>query len=656
MGGNRMFKNMFKKLGSQITVITVAAVTLLAAVLMVVTISQFKAYSNGLLQERSNAGERVLETTLSDEITICCRDQIILTKDVATMSGPAVAIAGRFEEIYNQQFSSQKHLCVLLADENGKILYASPTTPFSSYDFSSVARGATISGVVKADEQLVGMYASAASTGSGNPCVIAVGFLMSETDWLDTAKAEAGCEFTIINQDTRYSTTLLNAQGQRNINTKIDSRIANVVLNDKTTYHGDTTINGDHYYVTYAPLSDVNGNVIGSYFAGSNSEAADRQFRNVALIAVAIGILGAVGIAVYLVLFTRRRVSEPLNNAELFAREMLAGQLDSTSVTYQFADDEVGEFVGVLKQAKGGMNAVVGDASRILAAMARGDFTERPRVDYPGVFREIHNNLDKIESDLGMTIQTMNASSADVLTGSTQMAEGSQSLAEGTTRQASAIEEISATIQDVSTQISATADNAAQAGRLSEQTQEKVNSQDAEIQNMVAAMNEISDTSKEIEKIIKTIEDIAFQTNILALNAAVEAARAGEAGKGFAVVADEVRNLATKSQEAAKSTSALINASIAAVGKGSEIATATAESMKEVKDMSAQTAKIIVDIAQASQEQSESIKQITAGVDQISQVIQTNAATAEETSALCSSLSGQSKNLQDQVARFKVSD
>ena len=129
---------------------------------------------------------------------------------------------------------------------------------------------------------------------------------------------------------------------------------------------------------------------------------------------------------------------------------------------------------------------------------------------------------------------------------------------------------------------------------------------------------------------------------------------AGEAGKGFAVVADEVRNLATKSQEAAKSTSALITAAISAVGKGTEIADATAESMKDVKEMSAQTAKLIVDIAEASQAQSESIKQITAGVDQISQVIQTNAATAEETSALCSSLNGQSKQLQDQVARFKT--
>ncbi|MBE7004761.1 MAG: hypothetical protein E7425_10885, partial [Ruminococcaceae bacterium] len=530
-----MFKKAFKKLGTQITAFTVAAVGLLVILLMVITIMQFKSYSSSLLQDRSNAGERVLEATLVAQLDICCRDQIILTKDTAAMVGNTAANVANFEKIYNEQFSSQTELFIILADENGQIVFASPTTPFSSYDFSSVARGEGIYGIVKAGGEVVAMYASQAPMGSST-CVIAVGFLMSTTDWLDKAKEEANCEFTIIQGDTRYSTTLLNAQGKRNVGTKIDSKIANIVLNQKTTYHGDTTISGDHYYVTYAPLTDISGNVIGSYFAGSNAAMADKEFTRIAWIAVILGILGAVGIAAYLIIFTRKRVSDPLHNAELFAQEMLSGKLDSTDVTYRFADDEVGRFVDVLKQAKDGMNAVVGDASAVLAAMAGGDFTAQPHVEYPGVFKAIRNNLQKIEDDLGFAFQTMNASSNNVFTGSTQMAEGSQSLAEGTTRQASAIEEISATIQDVSTQIATTAENAAQAGELSERTQEKVNSQDAEIQNMVSAMAEINETSKEIGKIIKTIEDIAFQTNILALNAAVEAARAGEAGKGFAVV------------------------------------------------------------------------------------------------------------------------
>ena len=294
---------------------------------------------------------------------------------------------------------------------------------------------------------------------------------------------------------------------------------------------------------------------------------------------------------------------------------------------------------------------ILGNGSNLLVS---DDGIEGAVILLDGDFKAIQDAINSFTRDISDSMHAITEVSATVSDGSTQMAEGSQSLANGTTKQASAIEEISATIQDVSMQIATTADNATQAGELSERTQEKVNYQDAEIQNMLHAMSEINDTSKEIEKIIKTIEDIAFQTNILALNAAVEAARAGAAGKGFAVVADEVRNLANKSQEAAKNTSDLITAAIAAVGKGSEIAGATAESMKEVKEISAQTAKLIVDIAEASQGQSESIKQITAGVEQVSEVIQTNAATAEETSALCSSLSGQSNQLHERVARFEL--
>ena len=422
----------------------------------------------------------------------------------------------------------------------------------------------------------------------------------------------------------------------------------------KSAYNGQAVINGSLFYVAYEPMYDVNNNLVGAWFAGSDATEANNEFSMVTTVAIVIGVIGAAGIALFIFIFCQTRVTAPLKHAEEYAHEMLAGQLATTNVTYKFHEDEVGNFVEVLRTAKHGMNDVVGDSSRILAAMASGDFTETPNVKYPGVFEDIEKNILKIEDDLGITLSNMNTSSDEVLTGSNQMAEGSQSLADGTTRQASVIEEISTTIAEVSTQIANTAQNAAEAGNLSKRTQDRVNEQDTEIQSMVQAMNEISSTSQEIEKIIKTIEDIAFQTNILALNAAVEAARAGDAGKGFAVVADEVRNLASKSAEAASSTTSLINASIEAVGKGSKIALSTAESMKEVKDMSSQTAELITEIAAASAEQTESIRQITTGVEQISQVIQTNSATAEETAASCEELSGQSRLLKDQVARFKI--
>ena len=352
---------------------------------------------------------------------------------------------------------------------------------------------------------------------------------------------------------------------------------------------------------------------------------------------------------VFIVLTRRLRpLSKLADTAALIAGGDLSARLEYNS------DDEIGKLCAEFQKCIDAMRVYVDDIANVLTAVSRGDLTVPPAVDYNGDFVKIEDSLRLILSELSNIMSEISNESSQVLNGSNQMAEGSQSLADGTTRQASAIEQISATISEVSAQISNTAQNASDAGRLSQQTQEKVNMQDAEIQNMVGAMNEINSTSQEIEKIIKTIEDIAFQTNILALNAAVEAARAGDAGKGFAVVADEVRNLASKSAEAASSTTALINAAIDAVGKGSKIALATADSMKEVKEMSSQTAELITKIASASAEQNESINQITAGIEQISQVIQTNSATAEETAASCEELSGQSKLLKDQVSRFKI--
>ena len=353
-----------------------------------------------------------------------------------------------------------------------------------------------------------------------------------------------------------------------------------------------------------------------------------------------------------LVFFVMTKRLKPLKKLADTASQIAGGDL-SARLEYN-SDDEIGKLCAEFGKCIDSMRSYTDDISNVLTAVSKGDLTVAPAITYTGDFRRIEESMRLILSELTSIMSDISDGSTQVLSGSSQMAEGSQSLADGTTRQASAIQEISATLAEVSAQIANTAQNASEAGKLSQQTQDKVNIQDTEIQNMVSAMNDISATSQEIEKIIKTIEDIAFQTNILALNAAVEAARAGDAGKGFAVVADEVRNLSGKSDEAAKSTSTLIHAAIEAVENGSKIALATAESMKEVKDMSAQTAELITRIASASAEQNDSINQITSGIEQISQVIQTNSATAEETAASCEELSGQSRMLKDQVARFRI--
>lgn len=642
-----------KKIGVQN--IFIAAVILIVAMVAVnvVSLTMLDGFVKDILVERANVGMSVTENDMAAQYDKIADNIAIWSGKPETEEAIKSGSAAGLQADWDANYFNGYNFCAIL-DSNNNFIFKSDEQKINSLAFT--AYGSTMSGVVRMGSNGLAIFHTNPVQDENTGAVIGsilIGRDLSNSSWIDNVKTQSGSDITIFCDDVRLSTTMMN-NGVRNVGSKMLPNLKTAVIDNKQNYVGQTNINGTDYVIDYKPLYDINNNVVGALAATSDVQSANDEFGRVVLIVIVIAIVVGVGGAVVIAVFTRKKVTTPINMVTILAHEMQDGKLDTTEVNYEFADDEVGGFAKLLMQTKKDLNEVVGDSSRILSSMASGDFTETPNTKYPGVFEDIKTNIIKIEDDLGAALSRMNLSSEEVLTGSNQMAEGSQSLADGTTRQASAIEEISASIAEVSTQISNTAQNAQQAGDLSKQTQERVNYQDGEIKNMVKAMEEISSTSQEIEKIIKTIEDIAFQTNILALNAAVEAARAGDAGKGFAVVADEVRNLASKSAEAASSTTSLITASIDAVDKGSKIAFATADSMKEVKDMSAKTAELVVQIASASAEQTESIRQITAGIEQISQVIQTNSATAEETAASCEELSGQSKILKDQVARFKI--
>jgi len=344
----------------------------------------------------------------------------------------------------------------------------------------------------------------------------------------------------------------------------------------------------------------------------------------------------------------------PLKKLEEAMNEVVKGNL-SVTVDYDYKD-EFGEMAQNMHAVTSGVGGIIRDIDRILSAMAGGDFTIHSTAKelYIGDYQKIFASMVKIRDSFNATLSTLNVSAGQVSSGADQVSSGAQALSQGATEQASSVEELAATINEISTNINRNAEGAQEASRKSVEVGDEAGESNRRMQDMLAAMSEINTTSGEIGKIIKTIEDIAFQTNILALNAAVEAARAGSAGKGFAVVADEVRNLASKSAEASQNTAVLIENSMNAVENGKRIADETANSLEKVMTGIQEATGMMDSIARASREQAEAVNQITLGIDQISSVVQTNSATAEESAAASEELSGQAQLLKELVKKFKL--
>jgi len=658
---------MLNSIKSKIIIPVAVTLVVLVALTTVVAIVQFNSLNDSMLHERLEAVSNSVRYLTDDT-----RQKVI---DVALQVSydprlaPAVLRADTQEMLrVGDQLALYYGVTYITVAGADTIVLARTDEPERYGDaFATVSLLEALEGIVSVAYSRVGIReipirASVPIFYEGDIVGVAViGYALDTPKAVEALRDRHNADFTIFVYDretgqyVRASSTLTDEHGNSVVGTHMeDPEILQTVFQQRRELQTTITQFGEQFSAFYMPFYDPYGNALGVVFMALPLSEINSQ-RNLVIITVII--IGVVGLAaaVAIVLFVTNKITSPLKTFD----EWMCLTSNEGLITWSAEDKIVLEKFGARRDEIGRLfNSYVdlinvfGVFDNALKQVADGnldiDVNIRSEKD------TISQSLQKMVDDLNSMFSEIQSSTTQVSAGSKQISDGAQTLAQGSTEQAASVQQLSSSIAEIAQKTKGNADMASRAAVLATDIKTSAEKGSRQMDEMMSAVKDINASSQNISKVIKSIDDIAFQTNILALNAAVEAARAGQHGKGFAVVAEEVRNLAAKSAEAAKDTETLIADSIEKAELGSRIADETSASLGKIVAGIGESNQIVNDMAKSSEEQSKGIEQINRGIDQVAQVVQQNSATAEQSAAASEEMSGQSMLLEELISRFKL--